>query len=264
MQRDPPAGRSTFLLTGAKREILRLLAEYFCETTNGIALLRFRQPRPSHLRATRRTLLLLFREGLVSRLPHFDVERSSGGFTYVYGLSAKGVEFARRRGFTAGAMKPFGAHSARTLDHELLITACHRAAAAMSAGRGLELYWLQRRLKRTVHPDAVFALTDPALPEERNTRYWFLEIERAKTGGYEDGTPHITRKLDAYARYHGSDACERDWGDFREFHVLVVVPTMRRAALLSRAWPASRASRVFVFAAVSELSPGGLAQHLSL
>lgn len=229
MRSDPPAARPRFLATKPKRELLRLLAEYFCVRTNDLAALRHGRVRESQLRSTRRTLLILFREGFIARLPYFDTDRAAGGFTYVYGLSKKGVRFAAEAGIAAGATKPFGSGSARILDHELLITAFHRALAAFARGSRLDLYWLQRCLKRTVHPDAVFALTDPKLPEDRNTRYWFLEIERAKAGGYIDGEAHLMRKLHAYARYRGTAACLRDWMDFRDFRVLVVVGTERRA-----------------------------------
>ena len=235
MRRDPQAGRSIFLLTRAKRDALRVLAEYFCATTNGIAELRHgARPAGAQERSLRRTLLLLYREGLVARLPYFDLDRAAGGFTYVYGLSAAGVRLAKEDGFASGATKPFGEHAARTLGHELLITAFHRAVAAHARASGLEFYWLQRDLKkRTVHPDAVFALADPKMPDDRNTRYWFLEVERAKAGGYENGEPQIARKLRAYAAYAGSRACERDWGDFRNFQVVIVAPTAARSRSLA-------------------------------
>lgn len=237
MRREPPAGRSIFLLTRAKWEALRILAEYFCERTNGIAELRHgKPPGEAQLRSLRRTLFLLYREGLVVRLPYLAPGTTAGGFTYVYGLSPAGVRLVGDAGFASGATKTFGEHSARTLDHELLITAFHRAVARHARVHGLELYWLQRNLKkRDVHPDAVFALTDPRLADDRNTRYWFLEIERAKPGGYENGEPQIARKLRAYAGYAGSRACEKDWGDFRHFQAVIVAPTPARArSLISR------------------------------
>ena len=263
MRREPPAGRSTFLLTRAKRDALRILAEYFCERTNGIVEIRQgRPPCEAELRSLRRTLLLLHREGLVARLPYLAPGVLSGGFTYVYGLTLAGVRLARKKGFASGATKVFGGHSARTLDHELLITAFHRAAAAHALRRGLELYWLQRNLKkRDVHPDAVFALTDPRLPEDRNTRYWFLEIERAKPGGYEGGEPQIMRKLRAYAAYAGSRACERDWSDFRQFQAVIVVPTVARARALEARSP-EIGTGLFIVLAEAQCTPEGLAAAL--
>lgn len=262
MRRDPPAGRPRFLATKAKRDVLRLLADYFCARTNDIADLNYGRARESQRRSTRRTLLLLFREGFVARLPHFDFGRAAGGFTYVYGLSKQGVRFADERGFAAGATKPFGAGSARILDHELLITVFHRAVAAHAKARRLDLYWLQRRLKRTIHPDAVFALTDPGLPEGRNTRYWFLEIERAKSGGYIDGEAHLARKLRAYVRYHGSAACAREWVDFRDFKVLIIVSTERRARAVAAVCRSLTEANVFQIAPEAACTSEGIGQHL--
>jgi len=216
--------------------MLRLLAEYFCLRTNDLPELRGKPGRTeSARRSARRTLLLLYQQGLVARLPYLDLDNAAGGFTYVYGLSEPGVRHAAAHGHAGGTAKPFGEHSARTLDHELAITAFHRSLAKFAAANTLDLYWLQKDLKRTVHPDAVFALTDPSAPDDRNTRYYFLEIERAKAGGYRDGEPQIVRKLRAYARHWGTRACEKDWGDFREFTVIVVMRTEARRRNLNAA-----------------------------
>lgn len=258
MRREPPAGRSTFLLTKAKQEILRLLAEYFCATTNGLAELRYGTPNESQLRAIRRTLLLLHREGLVARLPFLDLTHAAGGFTYVYGLSEKGVRQVLAENACSDAAKPFGEHSARTLDHELAITAFHRAAARFADARSIELYWLQRNLKRVVHPDAVFALTDPRKPEDRNTRYYFLEIERAKLGSYADGEPQLLRKLRAYARHWGTRACRNDWRDFSEFQVVAVLGTAARARALAAHCRSLDCPDIFLVVAETHCHPEGL------
>jgi hypothetical protein len=72
---------------------------------------------------------------------------------------------------------------------------------------GLKLYWQQSDLKHTVSPDAMFALTDPAKPEGKNTLYYFFEIERAKIGHYIKGEPSIIRKLAKYHEYYRTDLC---------------------------------------------------------
>src|SRR6202040_1778067 len=58
--------------------------------------------------------------------------------------------------------------------------------------------------------------------EWKDTLYYFLEIERAKIGHYQNGEPSIMRKLAKYRDYYGSDACEREWGTFRQYRVIVV------------------------------------------
>jgi Replication-relaxation len=214
----------TFRLTLAKRKSLELLAEYFCLRTKDVAaLLRGREPSESDLHGTRRTLGLLHQAKLVNRLPYFELDRSAGGIGYVYGLSDKGIPDADCYPYP----KSFDEHSARTLDHELEISFFHIAVWRFAEGNGLRLYWQQSDLKRGIHPDALFALTDPRKPEERNTYYFFLEIERSRVGNFRNGEPGILRKLARYADYFGSDACQRDW-NFRRFRVIVVQRTEAR------------------------------------
>lgn len=202
----------TFHLTRAKRDALEFLAEFFCLRVSDLAKLsRNREPNENDLRTARRTLLLLSREGSVNRLPYFDLQTE--GKSYVYGLSDRAV--AQYGG------KTFDEHSQRTLDHELEITQFHIRLKRFAAKHGLKLYWQQSDLKRTIHPDALFALTDPKKPEGKNTFYFFLETERAKIGHYRDGKPSIITKLQKYYDYFDSDKCRKEWA-FKQFRVIVV------------------------------------------
>jgi hypothetical protein len=124
--------------------------------------------------------------------------------------------------------KTLDEHSQRTLDHELEISFFHIALKNSCNKHGQKLYWQQSDLKCTISPDAMFAITDPAKPEGKNTMYYFLEMERAKIGHYRDGEPSIMRKLAKYYAYYGSDACEKEWFDFRQFRVVVVLRTEER------------------------------------
>ncbi len=86
-----------------------------------------------------------------------------------------------------------------------------------------DLRWRQRGLdKKSVWPAALFQV---------NGAVFFLEMERAKLGGYKDGRPNIIRKLDAYWQYYDSTDCEKDFG-FRKFRVVTVMRTPARAATL--------------------------------
>jgi hypothetical protein len=87
---------------------------------------------------------------------------------------------------------------------------------------------IQRGLSDTESPDAMFALTDPAKLEGKNTLYYFLEMERAKIGHDLNGDPSIMRKLGKYYAYYGTDKCEKEWPDFRQFRVIVVQRTEER------------------------------------
>jgi hypothetical protein len=230
-------------MNGVKRESLELLAEYFCLRTNDVAqLIRGRAPNESDKRSIRHTLALLHKAGLANRLPYLDLDRASGGVTYVYGLSDKGVRFVES--IWTGA-KTFDDHSQRTLDHELEISFFHIALKRFCVKNKLKLYWQQSDLKCTVSPDAMFAITDPQKPEGKNTLYFFLEMERAKIGHFVNGEPSIMRKLGRYYEYYGTDKCEKEWLDFRQFRVIVVLRTRDRVENLLGALEKDLKHRMF-------------------
>ena len=211
---------ATFRLTRIKRDTLALLAEYFCLRTNdAAAILRSRIPTESDKRTLRHTLGSLDKAGLVHRLPYLDLDRERGPVNYVYGLSDKGVKYCAD--FYDGRCKTFDDHSQRTLDHELEISMFHIVLKGLCMRKHLPLYWQQSDLKCTVNPDAMFAITNPALPDGKNTLYYFLEIERAKLGNYKDGESSIMRKLAKYYEYYNSTNCKKEWGNFQQFRVVV-------------------------------------------
>lgn len=161
--------------------------------------------------------------GLVTRISHVDLDGGIRGGRYVYGLSDRGVNHAFDGSFDTPSTKTLDEHSRRTLPHELAITDFH---IAMRRHFGTSLYWRQAKLDYSVRPDALVVLDrgDSEVP-------FFLEMERAKFGNYRDGEPQIVRKLRKYREHFDSADCERDWG-FRQFRVIVVVPTERRKATI--------------------------------
>jgi len=237
--RSSQAGHRTFPLSQTRLDVLGLAADYFCLRVSDFALLlRNREPNESDLCSVRHSLQRIIAAGYLHREPYFDLKTQ--GRSYVYGLSQKAI-----REFHLGtSAKVFDGHSARTLDHELEITSFHIALVRFCHENNFALYWQQKDLKRGIHPDAFFALTDPSKPEGRNTHYFFLEVERSKLGQYRGGEPSIMRKLERYARYFGSDQCVRDW-NFRTFRVVVVQQTDERAANLLRALSAKLPYRTF-------------------
>ena len=225
-QTKSKTSRPQLRLTIAKVRILEMLSEYFVLRTKDIAELnRNRIPNDSDIRTARHTLILLTKAGLVNRIPYLDLDLEGGGRTYAYGLSDRGVAMVES---LWPLCKTFDEHSQRTLDHELEISFFHIALKTFVVKNGLKLYWQQSDLKHTVSPDAMFALTDPTKPEDKNTHYYFLEIERAKIGHYIKGEPSIIRKLAKYHEYYGTDLCEKEWLDFRQFRVIVVQRTEER------------------------------------
>src|SRR5579862_19626 len=223
---SPLVGQHGFRLTKAKRDVLELLAKYFCLRTSDIAqLLRSRSPNASDLRSVRRTLQILRSENYVHRVSFLAALSESWFPDFAHGLSDHGVKEAIRFGYATAATKTFDEHSHRTIDHELAISSFHIKLAESCKAQGLELFWRQIDLKKTVNPDALFAITDPRQPEGRNTTYHFLELEHSKLGCYRDGTSQLMRKLNAYHPYYDSHACLADWKDFRQFKLIVVLGT---------------------------------------
>jgi len=87
--------------------------------------------------------------------------------------------------FTANCLLPGSARSfddqrRSTLDHELEITYFHIAVKRFCEQHELTFYWQQSDLKRGIHPDVYFSITNPRLPEGKNTLHYFLEIEKGK------------------------------------------------------------------------------------
>jgi hypothetical protein len=227
--RDAP---KNFHLTKVKRQVLALLAEYFCLRTNDLVQLVYGEQTEIHQASMRRTLSLLLKEGYTNRLPYLDLEAETGGRTYIHGLSDKGLnnlptlDFMNGKALWNGHLelaKSFDEHSQRTLDHELEISLFHIALKKFAAKHSLHLFWQQTDLKKkSVAPDALFAITDPSKPAGHDTLYYFLEMERAKIGNYRNGEPSIIRKLGKYYEYYNSDACLKEWEEFRQFRVIVV------------------------------------------
>jgi hypothetical protein len=226
-----------------KQRMLELLAEFFCLRTKEAAeLLRNRAISESDARSVRRTLSILHRDGFLYRAPYFDSDHDRGGASYVYGLSAKGVDHALRNGYSTPATKTLDEHSVRTLDHELELTAFHVALHRLCSANGLRYLWRQTNLKHTVHPDALFYVADPAHPDKAFC--YFLEIERAKLGNYRNGEPQIFRKLRKYYEYFNSTACEKEWG-FRQYRVVVVQRSDGRREGLLKALQEKCSHRMF-------------------
>jgi hypothetical protein len=155
----------------------------------------------------------------VHRIPYLDLDQECGGATFAYGLTDKGV--------TEYGGKTLDEHSRRTLDHELAITDFHISLKQFCAQHGFDLRWQQSHLKRSIHPDVCFSITDPS-KDGKNTNHFFLEIERSKIGNQKNGEPSIIRKLAHYYDTYNTDACYRDW-NFRTFRVIVQVQTKARS-----------------------------------
>jgi len=129
----------------------------------------------------------------VNRLRYLDLEHDFGGVSNVHGVSDKCVQ--------KNSGKTFDEYSERTQNHELQISYFHIAFKRVCNANGLQLHWRQTYHKeKTIHPDALFAITDTTKPENANTNWFLLEIECSTLGKYKDSGPSILPKL---AKHHG-------------------------------------------------------------
>jgi Replication-relaxation len=212
-------------LTRHRAHILKMLVEYcYLSTQEFYRLIENESPtQDSHERKVRR-LLKDFSTHLKSA-PLIDYDNSHRFLTYrnIYWLSSKGLALAQTEGIDNGEGKANDEHSPRTLEHEYDITRFHLRIKEFAKQHELDLYWQQRDLKKAINPDALFGLS-----QDENAYYYFLEIEKSKAGNYINGEPQILRKLSRYYEYYNSDACAKDWGDFRKFRVVVIVQTEAR------------------------------------
>jgi hypothetical protein len=227
--------RQTFFrLTKQRRAILDFLCRYIYLRTSDFYTL-VRADRDGARRAVRRLLHDFWGRGYLVRRPVIDYDAPGPFPRYenVYSLSSSGVELLRDSGSLDDALTCTPDKSPHSLEHDVWITEFHLAVERFCDVNGRTAYWQQHNLKRTVNPDALFALTDPSRPEDESTSYYFLEIERSRQGSYRDGRSALLRKLDRYAEYYGTERCLRDWDWFDEFRVVIVVANeTRRTNLL--------------------------------
>ncbi len=165
-------------------------------------------------RAVRSRLLLMFEAGYLLRtpiMPDESVIRRAPAAEYSYRLSKHGVSVATNGKFL-GEKTPLSAN------HEQKITEFHTSLDRTYPGK---VFWLQKNLKRTVNPDAMFGLSK----DGTKGVFFFLEIERSKQAGYEDEAGHsnLTSKLEKYDKYRGSQKCKEEWEHFSDYRVILVL-----------------------------------------
>lgn len=185
-----------------------------------LALLIYNNDSRITRRSLNRTLSILEAEGYVYKIKYIEPDREVGAPAWVWGLTDKGVE---KESFDFPNAKAFTEHSARTLDHELEISYFRMALQPIPR----TLYWQQSDLKRSIHPDAYFTLTNPKLPEGKNTLHYFLEVEKGKKT-FDD----LLKKLGRYHALYNTDKAKEEWG-MKTFRVIVVQKNdIRRKNLL--------------------------------
>jgi hypothetical protein len=214
-------------LTPQRREVLQLLADYqYLRTPDFYHLMK--RSGPHEERGVRRLLMLLAQAGLVERSRHAVDDPTDPFLRYqhCYRLTRAGQRVIG--GGHAAVEK-----SPASIDHELAITDFHIALAEWTPVTH-RIYWRQTDLKRSVNPDALFAVTDTTKPREQSTIYYFLEVEYSRQGHYRAGDSGLLAKLRRYAEYRRAEACRREWQHFGDFRVVVVLRTRERQENLLR------------------------------
>lgn len=177
----------------------------------------------------RRTTDLLEAEGQVTWRMLANRIRRQGNQPLIFGLTKKGVALAEWEGFGTPAIKVFKPNSDSFLPHEHEITEFHFYLKQLCLERGWQIYWQQTDVKCTINPDAHFFIMN-----KRGERYhFFFEVEKTKPGAWKNGESKIMRNLKKYYDYFDSDACQKEWGDFRKFRVIILLRNdTRRANIL--------------------------------
>lgn len=226
-------------LTQTRSRILEILADH-CYITTGQCARILGIERGYPLRALQMVLRRAYLGGLLNRRKVVDYDDSRGFTPYelAYWLTKQGCERIGRGKFNEEK-------SPRTLEHEIAISEFHIRLAKACKERGVALHWRQRNLKRTVNPDALFGLSDPGLPANENTFYYFLEVEKSKQGNYRQGESGLIRKLNRYHEYQAGGHCREDWRWFDQFRVVVVVKNEARRRNLLLALEETQPTRIF-------------------
>ena len=237
--------RANFYFKETDQDIIRWAAEYHYLQPLHLQLLSGR-----HIIAVRRRLRQLHEQGLLTRTT-VPFARNAPVWSppdqYVYSLSRKGLTLARELGYADDHARYNHEKSEALLPHDLFLTTFHLALrlATEAAGTLHLTYWEQRRAvlqdsvqagydRYSVNPDALFFLRDDTEPQGQNTTYFFLEYERSRPSGHQQGESNFIRKMRGFFEYHRTGGDARRWG-IPNFYVITLTPTRERAQNLCQA-----------------------------
>jgi hypothetical protein len=254
--------------TAGDAELLKYLAEFHFLQPPDLEQLTGR-----FLHSIRRRLLALHRARLVDRLtPPVPQERPlPSPPAFVYTLARRGLERAKAFGFIDERCNYNDEKKTTQLLHDLEVSRFHIGLTlAARAGHWQLSFWEQRRSqlldwalgpagKLPVNPDALFALVDPGRPADRNTNYFFFELERVREHHYEAGVSALLRKAEAFERYARQGRHTEAW-HFKNFRVVIVLPTPQRVRnVLAKLEEAELAFRRFWLTDLGSLNgPAGI------
>jgi hypothetical protein len=220
----------TYRLTYNRKTILELLGEHpYLTTTQFYELLKehieFRGTYDSYKRNIRAILRNATRAGYVKRDYLAPTPSADDPYNlehrpdrpFCYRLTGKGKTVLGMPGRKNLEKSP------ASLSHEAEITAYHIALKTFIEDKSL--FWKQADIKRTVNPDALFAIK-----KDGKGHWFFLEVEKSRQGNQRDGKSGLERKCERYDKYRGSDQCKKDYQHFSDFRLVIVFATMERQA----------------------------------
>jgi hypothetical protein len=165
------------------------------------------------IRNANKILTLLERRGLTTALPYTPSDYENGSLPKAWGLSDQGVAYATTLFSDTDPMEFKRTRSSLTLEHDVKCARTQLRLAKYCDERGLELYCQKTDLSRSVDPDRLFAIFNPATNRKA---FFFYEAENKKKD-FED----LFLKCEPYQKLYGSEACLREWGEFTEFKVIL-------------------------------------------
>jgi hypothetical protein len=200
-----PPHLELFYPTTLKRRILHELADYECLTVCDLALHIYGNATKPRQFAVNRALWKL--NDKVNRVEYGDAPNERGSKPYAYGLSERGVEYARDKCPDSDPVLFGKGHSTLTVGHEILRARTHYAIKQLCDGNQWEVAWKKSVNGRKPVFDDYFVVKSNLLPENENRLYFLLEKERRKKDFGQ-----LLEKVQGYERIWNTEEARRRFG----------------------------------------------------
>lgn len=221
--RHPSPNPRPIRLTETRKALFQLFGEYFLLGNQDIAAL-LPGSRKAPLRSAQHLTQELRGRNYLHGELYFDSDNPTTNAEWLYCLTTKGLAYAQERGLCRLG-KAANEKSAERLGHDYTLTKFHIQLKQYAEEHGLRIKWLQRDLKRGVHPDALVEI----VRGNGKSDWCFVEVEHSKQGKYLAGESALLRKVGKYCEYQRTDACKEDWKYFNSFTVLFLMKNQERA-----------------------------------
>lgn len=226
-------------LTTTRKRLFQLFGEYVLLGNKDIAGL-LPGPRKAALRTAQHLTKELRERNYLHGELHFDSDNPAANAEWLYCLTTKGLTFAQNHNLCPLG-KAANEKSVEYRGHDYALTQFHIFLKQYCEGHCIRIKWLQRDLKRGVHPDALLEI----VRGNGKSDWCFVEVEYSKQGNYIAGESALLRKVANYFDYQGSDRCLEDWKYFNSFAVLFLLKNRERADNFLKVLDREYADRMF-------------------